>query len=242
MGLLITIEGGDFVGKSSIVAPFLKELFIAIGIEVIVSREPGGTPEGERLRQLIFRRLKEGAPTEELALLLNEARKIHLENIVFPFLGKKKEKNRVVILDRYLDSTRIYQGVFGGMPFEEIRKLEKKYVKNYFPDYTLIMYFPEKVFKQTFLERQRIAENEVNNRDKTVWDQEHIDTHLEKQRAYLKLPEVSKKCGEKREFFLINAAQTPEKVKEEVKKKFFLHLIPHKNINIPIRSLKKSVD
>lgn len=222
MGLLITVEGGEFVGKSSVVAPYIKTFFEKKGMEALVSREPGGTPEGERIRQLIFKRLKEGAPTKELTLLFYKARVIHLNDIVIPFLGKKKEQNRVVILDRYIDSTRIYQGVLGGVPLKEIHELDKKYIKGYIPDITFILYFPEDVFEKTFLERQRMADKEINNRDKTVWDSENLQTHLKKQRAYLTLPEIAKQFGEKRVFIKINAAQTPGGVRNEIKKNLSL--------------------
>jgi dTMP kinase len=232
MGLLITIEGGEFVGKSSVVAPFIKKLAHSLGVDALVSREPGGTPEGEKIRQLIFKRLKEGAKTMELALLFNKARKIHLKDVVIPFLGKNKEKNTMVVLDRYLDTTRVYQGLFGGISVKELKRLEEEYVKGYYPDLTVIMYFPEDVFEKTFRERERIANAEVNNRDKNNWDLEDIKTHLEKQRAFLRLPEIANEYGEKREFIAINAAQTPDEVRNEIEKKLIPFLKKSSRIHL----------
>lgn len=218
MGLLITIEGGEYVGKSSVVAPYIKLLCDALGIDSLISREPGGTPEGEVIRQQIFQQLKEGATAMELALLFNKARQIHLKDIVIPFLGDKKEKKRVVILDRYLDSTRIYQGIIGGVSEKEIHKLEDTYVNGFLPDITLILYFPEKVFKKTFLDRQKSTEKNTQ-REKNDWDDEDISKHLERQRLYLTLPLLAKNWKENRVFIEINAAQTPDKVKGDIKQK-----------------------
>ena len=69
MGFLISIEGGEFTGKSSLIVPSLKKILELSGCDVRVSREPGGTPRGEKIRSKIFSRLSEGTFQEELALL-----------------------------------------------------------------------------------------------------------------------------------------------------------------------------
>jgi dTMP kinase len=227
MGLLITIEGGEFVGKTSVVTPFLKSFFEKKKIKTLVSREPGGTPEGERYRQLAFQLLKEGAHTEKIAECMYKARRILIKTILIPFLGPKKENNVVVILDRYLDSSRIYQGYLGGLSQERIKELDNEYVKGYYPDLTLILYFPEDVFEKTFLERQQLAEKTAHQRDKNNWDEEEIEKHLKRQRLYLTLPELAKRWKENRDFLLINAAQDPTKVKKEIKKKLTAYLKNH---------------
>ncbi|MEO6508832.1 MAG: hypothetical protein ABIO02_02670, partial [Patescibacteria group bacterium] len=119
--------------------------------------------------------------------------------------------------DRYLDSSRIYQGYLGGLPLERIKELDNEYVKGYYPDITLILYFPEEVFDKTFKERQILAEETAHQRDKNAWDKEDIAKHLQRQRLYLTLPELAKKWKEKRKFITINSAQTPNKVRKEIK-------------------------
>ncbi|MDO8497489.1 MAG: dTMP kinase [bacterium] len=224
MGLLITVEGGEYVGKTSVAVPGLKLLLEKAGVEVLTSREPGGTAAGEEMRQLIFQKHKDGAPPEELALLFNKARKVHLESTVIPFLGKKKEKHTIVILDRYLDSTRIYQGLLEKVPMEHIHALEKEYVQNYLPDLTFILYFPETLFAKTFLNRKHKTE-ESGERHANTWDEEKLATHLKRQQLYLQLPEVAEKWHEKRSFASINASQRPIDVVSEMGKELYPILV-----------------
>ncbi len=242
MGLLITVEGGEYVGKTSLVVPALKTFLEAAGIETITSREPGGTLEGEKIREKIFKRLKEGATAKELTLLFNEARRIHLDTIIIPFLGQNKEKGRVVILDRYLDSTRVYQGLEGGVPLTEIKALENQYVKGYYPDITFILYFPEEVFKKVFYVRKHYALSHlpsVKKRSLTDWDAASVEKHLIRQRYYLKLPRLAAKLGEKRRFFLINAARRPSEVVQEVVFKCAPLILRDKTILAKVKTSKE---
>lgn len=210
MGLLITIEGGEYTGKTSVVVPGLVEYIKARGIPVLSSREPGGTQKAEKLREIIFEKAKEGAPASELALYFNKARKIHLEEQVIPFLGAKKERRGVVVLDRYLDSTRVYQGLEGGVPLDIIRKLEEEYVRNYFPDLTIVLYFLEDLFERVLSERMK------SERQTTSWDNHSVQTHLKRQRYYLQLPSLAKKWGETRQFVLIDAGKEKKTVIQNV--------------------------
>ncbi len=212
MGLLITVEGGEFTGKTSVVIPALKTVFEHCGIETITSREPGGTKRGEEIRQEIFSKLKEGATALELATLFNKARRIHLDEVIIPFLGENKEQPRIVLLDRYLDSTRIYQGLEAGVPMHTIRELENEHVQGYFPDLTLVLHFPLDVFAQTFKLRKTFADNQTNNRDVNLWDEADITKHIERQNKYLQSPELAKQWNESRAFSAINAAQHPHNV------------------------------
>ncbi len=212
MGLLITIEGGEFTGKTSVVIPALKTVFEHCGIETLTSREPGGTARGEEIRQEIFAKLKEGATAHELATLFNKARRIHLDEVIIPFLGENKEHPKIVLLDRYLDSTRIYQGLEAGVPMKEIKTLEEKYVQGYFPDLTLLMHFPENQFKQTFTLRKTFADQQTNNRDVNEWDEANLEKHIARQHKYLQCPDLARQWNESRAFELINAAQHPHEV------------------------------
>ncbi len=206
MGLLITVEGGEYTGKTSVVVPGLARYFEKKGIPVLVSREPGGTVEAEKMRKVIFEKMRTGAPQEELAELFMKARQIHLKERIIPFLGEHKQKNVVMILDRYLDSTRVYQGLEGGVSLEKIRQLERKYIDNYYPDLTLILFFPQEKFEATLKARMN------DQRETTAWDNHTINRHQKRQDHYLTLPALSKKWGENRHFVLIDASQSPEVV------------------------------
>lgn len=214
MGLLITVEGGEFTGKTSVVVPGLLERIQNLGISAIKSREPGGTPDGEKIRTNIFESLKQGADPLKLAHLFNEARAIHIRDVIMTTLGEQRENNAVVILDRYLDSTRVYQGFEAGVPLAKIFALEHEYVGTWFPDITIILYFPPEDFKTVFEER-RTQSLDATGRDHTTLDEGTVEFHEKRQAHYLSLPKLSHSLGETRTFFLINAAQPKEKVLDD---------------------------
>jgi len=145
-GIFITFEGGEGGGKSTQAAR-LARYFEERGKHVVLTREPGGTPEGEAIRSLLLtgdqRRF---APLSE-ALLNNAQRLEHLERVIRPALAS----GSVVISDRFMDSTRVYQGVVGGVDARLIAVLEDAVVGETRPDLTLILDVPT----QTGLARAR---------------------------------------------------------------------------------------
>ena len=215
MGHLITVEGGEFTGKTSVVVPTLYAVCQALGIPTLKSREPGGTPEAEVIRQLIFEKLRKGAKPKELALLFNKARKVHLDSIVHPFLHSHPEG--VVILDRYCDSTFVYQGAEAGVPIQTLLSFHEKYAGNYFPDFTILLHFPRGVFEKTILERSQ--NNSENGRDKTVWDESDMKTHRTRQKHYLSLPKMFKDMNIPRVFAKVDASRDKSLVQEHVSRK-----------------------
>jgi dTMP kinase len=222
MNLLISIEGGEYVGKTTLVAPALKEIFNRLGFVAEVSREPGGTAEGEKMRQLIFEKAEAGADAKTLLILFNKARKIHIDGFIKPFFQKNEGKKPIVILDRFLDSSRVYQGLEGGVDLEEIKKLEEEYVNGFFPNLVLILYFPEDVFKGTYLRRK----GEANlGRYITPWDNSDVETNLRRQEYYLSLPALAQKWGEDRDFEIIDASVKPSEVVLQSLKACIPHLL-----------------
>lgn len=209
MNFLVAVEGGEYVGKTTIVAPSLEKIFTSLGWVVKIGREPGGTKKGEEIRKKIFEQAREKAPAEELALLFNQSRKIHIDDVIKPFFKENTGKNSLFILDRYLDSTRVYQGFEGGVDFDTIRKLEAEYVRGFFPHLTFILYIPEDKFNEIM--RQRIASSQ-KGRERSPWEDFDFSVQLQRQRYYLSLPELSKTWGEKRSFAIIDASQSSEKV------------------------------
>ncbi len=136
-GRFITFEGGEGAGKSTQLQK-LAEALRQRGREVITTREPGGAPGAEQIRQLLV----SGDPgrwdgmTE--ALLHFAARRDHLRSTVWPAL----EAGKWVISDRFADSTLAYQGYGHGLPHEEIKDLYRLAVGNFAPDLTLILDLP----------------------------------------------------------------------------------------------------
>lgn len=133
-GLFITFEGGEGSGKTTQVnrlAQFLTEK----GRKVVTTREPGGTPEGEKIRDLLVQRDDgEWNPVSEV-LLLFAARTMHVDKIILPAL----EKGKIVISDRFTDSTRAYQGYGHKFPLDIIEELNSMVVGDFAPDITFIL-------------------------------------------------------------------------------------------------------
>ncbi len=147
-GKFITLEGVDGAGKSTHlawIASRLKEL----GKDVIVTREPGGTPIGESLRQLI---LTQPMTLETEALLVFAARSEHLTKVILPAL----EEGRWVLSDRFTDATFAYQGGGRGLARERIGELEEWVQHGLQPDLTLFFDVPLEIAQARLL-AQRTA-------------------------------------------------------------------------------------
>jgi dTMP kinase len=127
----ITFEGVDGAGKSSNISVAAK-FFSERGIPHILTREPGGTPVGETIRNLLLDRNSQIHPDAE-TLLLFAARQEHLVQIIFPALSK----GSWVICDRFTDATYAYQGGGKGVPQEKIEALENLVHPGFAPDLTL---------------------------------------------------------------------------------------------------------
>ncbi len=136
-GLFITFEGGEGTGKSTQVARLAQRLRGA-GREVLVTREPGGSPGAEAIRGLLVAgEIDRWSPLTE-ALLVNAARRDHVERVIVPALAA----GMVVVCDRFADSTRAYQGAAGGVPADVIAALEKTVLGPLRPDLTLVLDLP----------------------------------------------------------------------------------------------------
>jgi dTMP kinase len=133
-GKFITLEGIDGAGKSTHVggiADFLR----GRGRKVVVTREPGGTPLGEKLRAVL---LSEAMTVDTEALLMFAARREHIVQVIAPALAQ----GRWVISDRFTDATYAYQGSGGGMAKDRIAALERWVHEGLMPDLTLVFDVP----------------------------------------------------------------------------------------------------
>ncbi len=136
-GTLITFEGGEGAGKSTQAAILVNRLARA-GRRVVSTREPGGTPEAERIREaLLSGQVWQLGPFAE-ALLFSVARKDHVDNAIYDALVQGKW----VVCDRFADSTRAYQGVTAGVPRPVINALERLTLRGLVPSLTLILDVP----------------------------------------------------------------------------------------------------
>ena len=143
-GRFITLEGGEGAGKS-VQARRLEARLKAAGLDVVRTREPGGSPHAEALREVILSGFARPFGPESEAMLFSAARIDHLDATILPAL----ERGAWVVSDRFADSTRAYQGAAGNLPAEFITRLEEVAVGRNQPDLTLILDIPA----ETGLER-----------------------------------------------------------------------------------------
>ncbi|MFN9032864.1 MAG: dTMP kinase [Alphaproteobacteria bacterium] len=132
-GLFISFEGGEGVGKSTQVRRLAARLQAA-GREVVTTREPGGSPGAEAIRNLVLNGSADRWSPVTETLLMYASRRDHIERTLRPAL----DRGAVVLCDRYADSTRAYQGAAGGADPELIQALETFILEDVRPDRTLV--------------------------------------------------------------------------------------------------------
>ena len=136
-GLFITLEGPEGAGKSTN-PEYLAERLRAAGIEVVLTREPGGTPLAERIREVLLTPGEEVMNADTELLLVFAARAQHLATVIRPALAR----GAVVLCDRFTDSTYAYQGAGRGLSLERIEALERFVQGELRPDLTLVFDLP----------------------------------------------------------------------------------------------------
>lgn len=137
-GRFITLEGGEGVGKSTQLNA-LAEALRRRGLDVLTTREPGGSPGAEAIRSLLLDGPDEGWGPEAEALLFAAARTDHLDKVIRPAL----QAGRWVLSDRFVDSSLAYQGVAGELGLEAVRRINGFGIGTWFPDRTLVLVAPE---------------------------------------------------------------------------------------------------
>ena len=139
-GKFITVEGIEGVGKSTNVS-VMREAIEARGLQVLTTREPGGTPMAEQIRGLLLEHGDEPMPDIVELLLMFAARALHVNNVIKPAL----DAGKWVICDRFTDATYAYQGGGRGIDTGIIARLETLVQGNFRPDITLLLDVPVEV-------------------------------------------------------------------------------------------------
>ena len=158
-GLFITLEGPEGAGKSTN-REYLAGRLRAHGVEVLLTREPGGTPLAERIRELLLAPSDECMSADTELLLMFAARAQHLEQVICPAL----ERGTVVLCDRFTDATYAYQGGGRGLSFERIAILEDFVQGKLRPDLTLVFDLPVEVGLSRAAARGRLDRFEQEGR------------------------------------------------------------------------------
>lgn len=195
-GRFITFEGGEGTGKSTQVNA-LRERLQARGLEVICTREPGGTPRAERIRELLLEQTAEPMPQSCELLLMFAARATHLENVIRPALAR----GAWVICDRFTDASYAYQGGGRGMPVEHIAALETLVQGALRPDLTILLDAP----LELTLERARARNAQRGGSDRFEREQREF---FEKVRATY----LARAQAEPQRFALVDASAAADVV------------------------------
>lgn len=136
-GYFIVFEGGDGAGKSTQIR-LLNQALQAAGWQVTLSREPGGTAMGEKLRQLVLDGTKTGLDGRAEALIFAASRAAHAQEVIRPALAA----GHIVLCDRYIDSSLAYQGAGRGLGVDNVRQLNLWATQNLLPDLTILLDLP----------------------------------------------------------------------------------------------------
>lgn len=142
-GKFITLEGGEGVGKSTQIDAVCTELRAA-GLDVALTREPGGTVRAEQIREILLARTDEAMPATCELLLMFAARATHLHNFILPAL----RRGAWVVCDRFTDASYAYQGYGRGLSLPQITQLEQWVQQGLQPDLTLLLDAPVEMAMQ----------------------------------------------------------------------------------------------
>jgi dTMP kinase len=193
-GLFIAFEGVEGSGKGTQIR-LAKEYLESQGVDVLVTREPGGTVVGERLRELLLDHDTGHVEARTEALLFAASRSQHVTTVIRPALAEGK----VVICDRYIDSSLAYQGWARGVGEQDVLTLNVWATQGLFPDLTLLLHLePEAGLLRSLEEPDRI-------------EVESGEFHAKVADAYLKIAEEHPE-----RFVVIDADDTPDRVHEQV--------------------------
>ncbi|VVT19425.1 Thymidylate kinase [Rhizobium sp. EC-SD404] len=173
-GIFITFEGGEGTGKSTQVRA-LRETLTLRGYDVLATREPGGSPGAEAVRHVLLSGAAEEFGIRMEATLFAAARSDHVEEVIRPAVAR----GTIVLCDRFMDSTRVYQGVTGNLEPQFVKALERIAVNGLIPDLTIVIDVPA----ATGLQRaaQRAGDQVAPDR----FEKEAVATHEMRRQAFL---------------------------------------------------------
>ncbi len=197
--MFITFEGGEGSGKSTAIHR-LEQSLKALGKKVIITREPGGTPIGEEIREVILNKANTNMDPWTEALLYAASRRQHVIEKIRPAL----KEGTIVISDRYLDSSLAYQGGARGLGVDEVLALNQFAIDGLYPDLTI---FFDIAPKEGLSRISKNAEREVNR-----LDLENMSFHEKVRASFL---ELKKRFPER--IHIIDASLSPDEVFEEIR-------------------------
>ena len=197
MSLFVTFEGPDGAGKSTQTG-LVAERLRSAGYPVTITREPGGTPLGERIRTVLLEPGECAIVPRAEALLMTAARAQHVVKVIQPAL----ESGAVVLCDRYIDSTLAYQGAGRGLPIDELQELQRFAVSSCVPDLTFLLDMPAK----DGLRRREDSGSPLNRLDR-----DGLAFHQRVQEWYRQAAP-----GDPERWLVIDALRSPDEIADEI--------------------------
>lgn len=198
MSLFITFEGGEGSGKTTALKK-INQMLLDRGYQTVLTREPGGTPISEQIREVILNKANTDMDPRTEALLYAASRRQHLVQKIWPALREGK----IVLCDRFLDSSLAYQGVARGLGIDEVLHVNEYATEGQYPDLTFFFDLdPEEGLK-------RIAAN--SGREVNRLDLEKLSFHEKVRSAFL---DLSQKFKDR--YVVIDASKSPEEVADAV--------------------------
>ena len=173
--IFISFEGPEGAGKTSVLEALISELKTKLGDDLVTTREPGGNPISEAIRAILQPEEDNGMDKRTEALLYTAARRQHLVENIKPAL----DQNKIVISDRYVDSSLAYQGGGRGLGIDNIWDINQFAIDGLLPDMTIYLDVPVEIGLA------RVNENRQGKIDRL--DKESISFHQKVRETYLKL-------------------------------------------------------
>lgn len=192
----ISFEGGEGSGKTTLIKA-LEKRFKEAGQSVLTTREPGGVPVAEKIRHILLDKTKDHMDPMTEAILFAASRRQHLVEKVLPAL----EEGKIVLMDRYVDSSVVYQGYARGLGMERIAKLNEYATSGIMPSLTFYLDLDPEVGMKRI---------QTNKRDQNRLDLESMDFHHKIRQGYQLL------CEREERIHCIDADQSMEALLEEV--------------------------
>lgn len=200
-GLFITFEGGEGGGKTTQIER-LAEWLRSAGHRVLVTREPGGSPGAEAVRHVLLSGAAEHFGPAMEAILFSTARSDHVEQVIRPAV----DAGMIVLCDRFMDSSRVYQGVTGKLDPDFMRRLEEVAINGMILDLTLILDLPAELG----LERAHARRAAGDRADR--YEKEEARVHEERREAFLAIARAEpERCR------IVDASRDADAVAEDIR-------------------------
>ncbi|MBP2549555.1 dTMP kinase [Neorhizobium galegae] len=201
--MFVSFEGGEGAGKSTQIRR-LGDALRAEGHDVVVTREPGGSRGAESVRHVILSGAAEPFGVRMEAMLFAAARNDHVTALIRPAL----EKGRVVLCDRFIDSSRVYQGITGNLEERFIDRLERVAIDGVRPDLTIILDLPA---EQGLARARKRSADQGSTDAPDRFEREEIDVHEMRRRAFLDI--AAQEPGRCR---VVNAARDEDEIARDI--------------------------